>query len=119
MAAIRDGKDIALANKETLVVAGDLIRHELTHVFQFTLTGCPSNDACPEWLGVWNSDAEVQDAKLDGGLELIETLGFRGEALPSIGSVARLLLTSRAMGADTAWQVEADNGRLSDPRPRP
>jgi hypothetical protein len=30
-----------------------LVKHEMTHVFQFTLTDCPSNNACPEWLGVW------------------------------------------------------------------
>jgi len=48
-------------------------------------------------------------------LEAVASLGFRGEALPSIASVARLIL--RSGNNNEAWQVEADNGSVSDPLP--
>ncbi|TFF23025.1 DNA mismatch repair endonuclease MutL [Jiella endophytica] len=56
-------------------------------------------------------------SKLSGGLEEIATLGFRGEALPSIGSVARLSLRSRAAGAGEAFEIAVDHGHCDGPRP--
>jgi DNA mismatch repair protein MutL len=55
-------------------------------------------------------------ASLDD-LSAVSSLGFRGEALPSIASVARLKLASRLAGADQAWEVIADNGEIGEPRP--
>jgi len=49
----------------------------------------------------------------------IATLGFRGEALPSIGAIARLTITSRAKGAKEAFAITVEGGKVSPPRPAP
>lgn len=53
----------------------------------------------------------------DDDLTTILTLGFRGEALPSIGAVSRMMITSRPKGADGAWMIKVEGGRVSIPEP--
>src|SRR3546814_13702015 len=50
-------------------------------------------------------------------LQAIATLGFRGEALPSLGAVSRLAITARARDADSAWRLAVEGGRLEGPVP--
>jgi DNA mismatch repair protein MutL len=47
----------------------------------------------------------------------IHTMGFRGEALPSIGSVARLSIASRAKGSSDAWSILVEGGAVGDVAP--
>lgn len=55
----------------------------------------------------------------DGDLMAIATLGFRGEALPSIGAVSRLAITTRAAGAECGLEIVVDAGAKGAIRPAP
>src|SRR3974377_2317453 len=53
----------------------------------------------------------------DEDLLQIKTLGFRGEALPSIGAVAKLSITTRHASEPHAWQLGVEGGVKSDIMP--
>ena len=52
-------------------------------------------------------------------LERVRTLGFRGEALPSIASVSHFTMISRSAGQDLGWRIEVGGGRTSEAKPAP
>ncbi len=53
----------------------------------------------------------------DDDLLMVQWLGFRGEALPSIGSISRMKITSRAKDSGEAWEISVDGGELSEAVP--
>jgi DNA mismatch repair protein MutL len=50
-------------------------------------------------------------------LEHVASMGFRGEALASVSSVARFALTSRQAGCEAAFRIEVDGGKIQTARP--
>jgi len=58
-------------------------------------------------------------SKLADDIHDIRSLGFRGEALPSIGSVARLTIRSRPAQADHGAEIAVDGGKVGPVRPAP
>src|ERR1700749_3695156 len=63
-----------------------------------------------------HATSKLPERNGEDDLSHIETLGFRGEALPSIGAVARLSIASRTRDSD-AFEIAVEGGVVSGPRP--
>ncbi|MES2255018.1 MAG: DNA mismatch repair endonuclease MutL [Pseudomonadota bacterium] len=63
-----------------------------------------------------HATSKLPERNGEDDLSHIETLGFRGEALPSIGAVARLSMASR-IGTGEAHQIDVEGGVVSGPHP--
>jgi DNA mismatch repair protein MutL len=63
-----------------------------------------------------HATSKLPERNGEDDLSHIETLGFRGEALPSIGAVARLAIASRTASGD-ASEIRVDGGALAGPSP--
>lgn len=60
-----------------------------------------------------HATSKINDLNLDD----IKTLGFRGEALPSMGAAGSLSITSRVEGSESAFNIRVDAGVVSDTKP--
>ena len=47
----------------------------------------------------------------------VHTMGFRGEALPSLGAVSRMTITSRPPASESAWEIQLEGGQVGVPTP--
>ena len=76
-----------------------------------TDNGCGIYEDDVEAVFIKHATSKVETAE---DLTLVQTLGFRGEAMASISAVSKVRLTTRRQDCDVAVQVEAENGAIVD-----
>ncbi|GBR49892.1 DNA mismatch repair endonuclease MutL [Gluconobacter sphaericus] len=110
-AALKELVENAIDSGATRIVVA--LRAGGTDRIDVTDNGCGMNPFELELAVERHCTSKLQDDHL----VQIRTLGFRGEALPSIGASARLSITSRTPDADTAWCIRVDGGVITPPQP--
>ncbi|MBF0877367.1 DNA mismatch repair endonuclease MutL [Gluconobacter cerevisiae] len=110
-AALKELVENAIDAGATRIVVA--LRAGGTDRIDVTDNGCGMNPAELELAVERHCTSKLQDDHL----VQIRTLGFRGEALPSIGASARLSITSRTPESDTAWCIRVDGGVITLPQP--
>ena len=97
---VENAVDAGAANIAVSILEGGLSRIEVTD------DGCGME---PQEIAL-ALERHATSKLPDEAIEQVTTLGFRGEALPSIASVARLTLESRVRGAEQGWRKVVDHG---------
>lgn len=104
---VENAIDAGATRIEVVLKAGGLERIEVTD------DGCGMDPAQMALALERHATSKLPDESI----ELVATLGFRGEALPSIASVARLTLDSRPRGLAHGWRRTTDHGELVEDCP--
>ena len=99
-------------------IAVTLVDGGLTQI-EVTDDGCGMDPETMELALERHATSKLPESLIGEGqaIERVATLGFRGEALPSIASVARFTLESRPQGSNQGWRRVVDHGDLVEEGP--